>query len=114
MKNLGISEVTYKQNTYTRRDRVYRVADLIDIAKHLEPFDLPIKGIDISVYPWGEPTIKNFASHMDRINKADMQYPIILDDEGFICDGWHRLVKAIVSGDETIKAIRLTTMPECS
>ena len=31
---------------------------------------------------------------------------------GFIADGWHRIAKAILRGDETIKCVRLKTMPE--
>ena len=46
------------------------------------------------------------------MNQADLKYPIILDDTGFICDGWHRLLKSIVEGKDTIKAIRLKVMPD--
>ena len=52
------------------------------------------------------------AYHIRRMNKADLQYPIILDDTGYICDGWHRLLKSIIGGKETIMAIRLPLMPE--
>ena len=51
---------------------------------------------------------------MKRTNNADLKYPIILTDKGVICDGWHRLCKAVYQGDEYIKAIRIEKMPEYS
>ena len=42
---------------------------------------------------------------------ADMSYPIIMDDEGFIMDGWHRVAKALLEGRETIKAVRFENTP---
>jgi hypothetical protein len=44
----------------------------------------------------------------ERIMKADLQYPIILVQKGgefsYILDGNHRLAKAILTGEEYIKA----------
>jgi len=34
-----------------------------------------------------------------------------LDPDGFIMDGWHRVVKALVEGRQTIKAVRFETLP---
>ena len=34
------------------------------------------------------------------------------DDHGYIADGWHRVIKALVEGRQTIKAIRIQEMPE--
>jgi disulfide oxidoreductase YuzD len=112
MDKLGINEFEFKQNSYTRNDRTYTVSDLVELSKKHEPFELPIAGIDIGLSPWGELTIKSMAYHINRMNKADLKYPIILDDTGYICDGWHRLLKSIVESKETIKAIRLPLMPE--
>lgn len=112
MNKLGINDFHYYTNTYTRAGKTWQVTDLIELSKDLQPFDLPIIGIDIGVEAWGEIDIKSFCYHMDRVNKSDLSYPIILDDTGFICDGWHRVVKAILEGNEIIKAVRLTVMPE--
>lgn len=113
MNKLGISEFNVNENTFSRGDIRYSVKSLIEASKDIKPFDLDIRGVDISAEPWGRVNIKDFAQHMLRINDADLSYPIILDDTGFICDGWHRLVKAIVKGDKTIKAKRLKIMPDC-
>lgn len=112
MDELGIDTFDIGENNYTRNDRTYSVKDLIEVAKKYEPFDLLIKSIDIGSNPWGELSIKSYAYHIKRMNEANMDYPIILDDTGYICDGWHRLLKAIVNGQNTIKAVRLTIMPD--
>ena len=50
--------------------------------------------------------------HIKRIEKADLNYPILLDPDGCIIDGWHRIAKAVLNEDLTIKAKRLQIMPE--
>jgi hypothetical protein len=113
LKNLGISVDTKTNETKFRRfGNSYSVTDLIKISSRYNTFELPIAGVDISINPWGDFNIKHFAYHMNRVLTSNLDYPIILDDSGFICDGWHRLVKAIIDGKETIKAIRLPLMPE--
>jgi hypothetical protein len=49
---------------------------------------------------------------MKRIMKADLNYPIILDEDGEIIDGRHRVIKALYLGHKTIKAVRFDTNPE--
>lgn len=112
MNELGLEKFRVETNKFHAKGRVYNVTDIIELAKNLEPFDLILKGIDLSISPWGELDIKRYSEHMIRVNEAYMKYPIILDDSGFICDGWHRVVKAIVNGHRSIKAVRLTVMPD--
>ena len=112
MNKLKISSFNIRESNFCKNDKCYRVVDIIEAAKDLEAFDLPLCGLDIGVRPWGDMTIKNFIYHMARIERASMDHPVILDDEGYICDGWHRVSKAILAGEKTIKAKRLTFMPE--
>lgn len=112
MDELGIDDYNYRENEYSVDGLTYKVTDIIELSKQYKPFDMPICGIDISVMPWGEQTIKKYCYHIRRIENANLDYPIVLDDSGFICDGWHRLVKAIIKGQKSIKAIRLKVMPD--
>ena len=48
---------------------------------------------------------------MKRVLNTDLNYPIILNEEGFIMDGWHRVTKALLEGRETIKAVRFEKTP---
>ena len=112
MNYLGIDEFNYRENSFNRDGKKYLVTDLIEASKKYEPFEIPIAGIDIGINPWGDQTIKSFCYHVQRLKKCDLNYPVILDNTGYICDGWHRLAKAIIEGKETIMAVRLTVMPE--
>lgn len=112
MDELGLHQFSYLNNTYTRNGIRYQVTDLIEASKNIEPFDLILKGIDLGVEPWGTVDMKDAAHHFKRVIDASLDYAVILDDCGFICDGWHRVVKAIVEGRKTIKAVRLTVMPQ--
>lgn len=78
-----------------------------------EIFKLPLAGIDLGARPWvNVASIDNFTYHMKRCMATNLEYPVILDDRGFICDGWHRVAKAIVEGRRTVDALRLKYMPE--
>lgn len=93
---------------------VWDVPTLIEHAKDnkYEEFDLPLAGISFDYLPWKMLDVIDYAKHYKRVKKANLDYPILLTDRGVICDGWHRICKALVEGRETIKAIRLQEMPE--
>jgi len=100
----GTGGWTYDGKHYD--DQTLRLA-----AEGLEIFDIPLAGIDLATKPW---TLNNFRwiiYHMKRINDANLDYPIILDPDGTIIDGWHRIGKAMINGEQTIKARRLRVMP---
>ena len=106
---------TFAENRFYMGDKVWMIQSLIEHSKDLEPFDMPICCIDTTaegLWKGHCETIKHFAVHMRRVNKADLSYPIILSDNGFIMDGWHRIVKALVEGVVTIKAVRFDETPE--
>ena len=82
-------------------------------AKGYRPFDMPLACVVLDTKCWGTLTdFKDFLVHYTRCTKANLDYPILLDVNGFICDGWHRVARAIIEGRATIKAIRLEEMPE--
>jgi len=90
---------------------VYGVARLIDATKDLEPFDCPLASLDLSYTIWRECNIFDLAFHCKKVMECDLSKPIILDWNGCIADGRHRIMKAIIEGKLTIKAVRLTWKP---
>lgn len=90
------------------RGNWYSVARLVDEAKDLEPFDLPIAGIDLDSEIWKGCNMFDLAFHVKKVQEADLRKPIILDWNGGIADGRHRIIKALVEGRRTIKAVRIT------
>ena len=59
-----------------------------------------------------EPTLKEVAQHAVRIRDADLKYPIILNSDGSLMDGGHRVCKALIEGREKVTAVRFLNMPE--
>lgn len=101
-------------NTFRDGKRVWRITSLIERAKGLEPFDLPLMAM-FSGPKVFDPIESAYAlaEHMKRALDADMDCPVILDAEGFVMDGWHRITRALVEGRAAIKAVRFDETPPC-
>ena len=84
-------------------------------AEQLVPFELEVASVkELDENCWfgsGGPTLREVLRHFERIQKADLSYPIILNDDGSLMDGGHRLCKAILEGRTKIKAVQFLTMP---
>ena len=106
-------------HTYSDGENTWQVSDLWDAAEGVEPVELPLSDVadidqllDSHCWSAGAMTVREILEHGDRVRDADLSYPIILTPDGSIGDGCHRLVKALREGRTTIRAIRLTAMPE--
>ncbi len=91
---------------------LYSVAKLLDDAKDLPVFDLPLAALDLGGEPWRGEDIYGLAFHVKKCMEADLSCPILLDWRGGIADGRHRVIKALATGKRTIKARRMTWRPE--
>ena len=80
--------------------------------------ELPLEGIrELDETFWfsgdgDKPTCRRVAEHAKLINETSLDHPIIIDPEGRVMDGMHRVCKALISGLKTIKAVELLAMPE--
>lgn len=90
----------------------YSVAKLADDAKGLPVFDCPLAALDLSGEIWSGSNMHGLAWHCRRVKNADLDEPILLDWNGVIADGRHRVIKALVEGKRTIKARRLPWKPD--
>ena len=65
--------------------------------------------------PWSgddEPrTWRQLIAHMRLVEDADLAYPIILEANGDVMDGRHRIAKAALLGRATIDAVRFAIDP---
>ena len=84
---------------------------------------LPVKEIQISDISeldethWYEhegnsPTCRSLLQHMQQIDEVDISYPIILDRDGRLMDGMHRVCRAVRDGIDRVPAVRFVTNPE--
>ena len=116
--NLSIPEVSMRaaeplQDYYRDRDgNLYSVAKLLDDAKDLPVFDVPLAALDLSSKIWDDCNMFALAFHVKKCVGADLRYPILLDWNGTVADGRHRIIKAIMDGKRTIKARRMQWKPE--
>jgi len=100
------------QDFYSDRDsNLYSVARLIDDAKNLPVFEVPVAALSVGDVIWAGANILELAFHVRKCMDADLDCPILLDWHGDIADGRHRLIKAIATGKRTIKARRITWKP---
>ena len=90
-------------------DEIRSVARLIELSKSLEVFDAPLNCLDL--YKKYDVTMREFVMHMNAILAADLNYPIIIGEDGEILDGRHRIMKALHLGLTTVKAVRFDKNP---
>ena len=85
--------------------------------------DLPIRDVSLDAiteidtdywFRYGPiiPTVRRVVEHIRLVADVDMSYPIILAANGRVMDGMHRVARAILEGNPTIKAVRFVTDPE--
>ncbi len=59
-----------------------------------------------------EPTCRSVVRHAQLIEAADLSYPIILDADGKVMDGMHRVCRALRDNVSSIPYVRFEVTPE--
>jgi hypothetical protein len=93
-----------------RGGKQWRCTRLFHLAKDLPVMDVPLDHLNV-YFTWKELTLREMVMHMKAVQDADMSCPIILDEDGDVLDGRHRIMKAILTGAKTIKAVRFDENP---
>ena len=57
------------------------------------------------------PTIREVADHCRRINRVDVEAPEIINANGRLMDGGHRIARALLDGRTTVPAVQFAEMP---
>ena len=83
---------------------------LFELARSLKVMDVPLDHLNL-YNTYEKLTLRDMVKHMKAVNDADLLYPIILDEDGELMDGRHRLMKAMLIGDTSIKAVRFDVNP---
>ncbi len=106
----------YKQDlddqAYRWGNRSWRVSRLIALSADLEVMKIPLAHMSISGHHPETNSTMEFVEHVDRVNRADLSRPIILDEEGDIMDGRHRMMKALLKQKKYILAVRFKNTPD--
>lgn len=89
---------------------------LVALTKHLPRLQVQltnIRELDEAFHSDNEPsTWRAIVEHVRLMNKADLNFPIILSAEGRVMDGMHRVAKAVLLGHTTIEAVQFAHDPE--
>lgn len=72
--------------------------------------EVPLNHLNVYYY-YENLTLRDMVMHMKAVQEADLEKPIILDEDGDLMDGRHRLMKAMLNGAETIKVVRFDENP---
>jgi hypothetical protein len=88
----------------------WSVARLFELARDLPVMEVPLNHLNV-YYRYEKLTLREMVMHFKAVNAADLDKPIILDEDGDLMDGRHRVMKALLLGIETIKAVRFDTNP---
>lgn len=76
-------------------------------------YDLDLYSIDLSVFVWGKHlTQYELLTHFRQINNITDDYPILVSEEGWILDGWHRVFKYLLEDKRYIKCKRFKINPK--
>lgn len=88
----------------------WSVARLIRLARDLPVMRIPLEHLYIW-HTYEKLSLREMVGHIKSINAADLSYPIILDEDGVLMDGRHRIMKALLLGKKKIKAVRFEANP---
>lgn len=88
----------------------WSVPRLFELARDLPIMEVPLRHLHL-FNTYERLTLREMVMHMQAVNAADLSRPIILDEDGEIMDGRHRIMKALLEGAETIKAVRFDENP---
>ncbi len=97
---------------------IWDIHRLVELSSDLPVTEVPLSDIveidEIYWYRNGRdyPTCRSIAMHAKLINETDLTHPIILCQDGRVMDGMHRVLKALIGGDDTIQAVKFTRNPE--
>ena len=58
------------------------------------------------------PTCRKVVEHARLIREVDLSFPIILSADGGVMDGMHRVCRAFMDEQKTIRAVRFANDPE--
>ena len=90
----------------------WSIPRLIQLSKDLPVMELPLDAMNLAAIEYKYLNARGFVMHMNAVMQADLSYPIILDEDGEIMDGRHRIIKALYTGELTIKAVRFNINPK--
>ncbi len=95
-------------------ENVWETASLIEKSKDLDigVYEIDTKYLMDENLMWKLTNVRDYCVHYKRVQRADLSKPIILRNDGYIMDGWHRIIKAISCGIKHLPSKQFIVNPE--
>ena len=94
------------------KGNVWRDTTLIKESANIPKSSFDVSRISLDeIIRWKIVNLRDYVAHYKRVLNADCFIPIILRSDGYPMDGWHRIIKAIATG-EKLTAKRFIKNPE--
>lgn len=94
---------------YYKAGKFWNDETLWKVAETKTPVEVDVREYLWEDLNWNMSKLKDIAYEIALIKKADLSYPIILDTDGKVLDGCHRIVKAYLDKVYKIKAVVIDT-----
>ena len=88
----------------------WSVPRLFELSRNLPVMSVPLDHLSV-YHVYEKLTMREMVMHMKAVQDADLSKPIILDEDGELMDGRHRLMKAMLLGEREILAVRFDENP---
>jgi len=103
----------FKNCFVDQNGNVWRTQTLIQKSKDLkvDAFHITDSIMDENIM-WTLKNVHDYLIHYKRVQRADLNEPLILRSDGYVMDGWHRIIKAISCGIEVLPSKQFIVDPE--
>ncbi|MFH1692307.1 MAG: hypothetical protein ABIC68_07085 [Candidatus Omnitrophota bacterium] len=103
----------FKNCFIDEKGNIWKAESLIKSAKNLPIFKYDISKVDLdTIIRWKLVNLRDYLNHFQRVCDADASKPIILRADGYIMNGWHRVIQALHEGLLYLPAKQFTVNPE--
>jgi hypothetical protein len=102
------------RNCFVDHDgNIWHERTLIQASNHLsiKPWKLSTASLN-ELIRWKLLNVQDYVVHYNRVRNADLTIPIILRDDGYPMDGWHRIIKAHSEDVNELPSKQFTENPE--
>ena len=96
--------------------KIFDIHRLWKLAEHLPVTERHVSEFDLATaFPWfltnAPPTVAEIIDHMRRIMRAELDYPVMLDANGGVLDGIHRIAKCVIEDIPVVKCVQFSEGP---
>lgn len=93
---------------------VFKVESLLKAAKGLPitTYYINREALLDETLNWQIKNVYDFFVHFQKVIQADLSVPLIVRSDGYVMDGWHRIIRALCEGRKELPQKRFIKDPE--